>query len=98
MKIVLLFLVFFSLTSQATDYHIGPEQALSSISQAPWDNLQAGDNVYIHWRAQAYLEKWVINAQGTAQNPISIIGVSNSSGDKHIIDLVHFAVVPMATT
>jgi hypothetical protein len=86
MRNILLFLVFVNLVSHATDYHIGPGQALTSISQAPWDNLQAGDNIYIHWQAQAYFEKWVINAQGTAQNPISVIGVSNSSGDKPVID------------
>lgn len=79
-------LITFSYSIYATDYHIGPNQALANIFDAPWATLQAGDNVYIHWRNQAYKEKWVINRQGTAQQPISVIGVSNANGDKPIID------------
>ena len=85
MKTILLLLTLSSLAT-ATDYHIGPGQVLSSISQAPWATLNAGDNVYIHWREQAYKEKWVINRQGTASQPISIIGISNSQGQQPVID------------
>lgn len=70
----------------ATDYHVGPSQALTTIGSVPWGNLQAGDNVFIHWRSAPYKEKWVINAQGTAANRIRIIGVSGSNGEKPIID------------
>ncbi|GAB5401666.1 MAG: hypothetical protein Aureis2KO_32510 [Aureisphaera sp.] len=70
----------------ATDYHIGPGQPLATISEAPWDALQAGDRIYIHWRDTPYYEKWVINAQGTESNRIEIIGVSGPAGQKPIID------------
>ena len=70
----------------ATDYHVGPGQPLANISEAPWDSLQAGDKIYIHWRNTPYYEKWVINAQGTEQNRIEIIGVSGPNGQKPIID------------
>ncbi len=70
----------------ATDYHIGPGQPLANISEAPWDLLQAGDIIYIHWKSTPYHEKWVINAQGTQQNRIKIIGVSGTNGQKPIID------------
>jgi hypothetical protein len=70
----------------ATDYHIGPTQVLTSIADAPWATLQAGDNVYIHWRTTPYKEKWVINRQGTAAQPIAIIGVSNELGQQAVID------------
>jgi len=73
-------------TVYATAYHIGPGQPLTNISDAPWDSLQAGDQVYIHWRSTPYHEKWVINAQGTPQNRIEIIGVSGTSGQKPVID------------
>ena len=75
-------------TGQAwsTDYHIGPNQALSQIDDVNWANLQAGDRIYIHWRSQPYKEKWVINAQGTAQNPIEIIGINGSQGQQPVID------------
>lgn len=89
MKIIspILFMVLFSChVTFATDYHVGPTQSLTSISEVPWDNLQAGDRVYIHWRSTPYYEKWVINAQGTEQNRIEIIGVSGPGGEKPIID------------
>ncbi len=70
----------------AVNYHVGPAQALTTISQVPWATLQAGDNVYIHWRDTAYKEKWVINRQGTEQNRIEIIGVVGPEGQKPVID------------
>ena len=86
MKILILILIISSTTLYATDYHIGPSQPLANIGDAPWATLQAGDNVYIHWQVQPYKEKWVINRKGTAQAPISVIGISNSNGEKPIID------------
>lgn len=73
-------------TMYATAYRVGPGQALANISEVPWDSLQAGDQIFIHWRSTPYHEKWVINAQGTQQNRIEIIGVSGASGQKPIID------------
>lgn len=70
----------------ATAYHVGPAQALANISEVPWDSLTAGDKIYIHWRSSPYHEKWVINAQGTPQDRIEVIGVSGPSGQKPIID------------
>lgn len=70
----------------ATDYHVGPSQTLTTIGSVPWGNLQAGDNVFIHWRNTPYKEKWVINAQGTAANRISITGIDGPNGEKPIID------------
>ena len=70
----------------AADYHVGPGQPLVNISEVPWDALQAGDKIYIHWKSTPYYEKWVINAQGTAQNRIEIIGMNGPNGQKPIID------------
>ena len=88
MRSSLLFLLcLFSINQLwATDYNVGPGQPLASIAEVPWDALEAGDRVFIHWQATPYYEKWVINAQGTADNPIEIIGVSGPSGQKPIID------------
>ena len=83
--IVVLSLLSFK-TISATDYHVGPGQPLATISEVPWDSLQAGDRIYIHWQSTPYYEKWVINAQGTEQNRIEIIGVSGPGGQKPIID------------
>lgn len=70
----------------ATDYHVGPNQALAAIADVPWATLQAGDRVYIHWRSTPYKEKWVINRQGTELNPIEIIGVSGPQDQQPVID------------
>ncbi len=42
-------IVFLTLAFQAkaTDYHVGSDQALKSISEVPWATLQAGDKVYL---------------------------------------------------
>lgn len=80
------FLTLLSTSLLATDYHVGPSQTYTNIGDAPWATLQAGDRVYIHYRTSPYYEKWVINAQGTAANPIEIIGVLGSGGEKPIID------------
>ena len=79
-------LIFLSNLSIATDYHIGSGQPLTNISDAPWATLNAGDTVYIHWRAEPYKEKWVINRQGTELQPISVIGISNNQGQQPVID------------
>ena len=81
-----LLLLIFANIAHSADYHIGPGQALTNIADAPWATLVAGDNVYIHWRAEAYKEKWVINRQGNPGQPISIIGVSNELGQQPVID------------
>ncbi len=52
----------------------------------PWATLQAGDNVYIHWRSSPYKEKWVINREGTADMPIGIIEVNGPDGQQPVID------------
>ena len=85
MKSIVL-LLFLTNVAVATDYHIGPGQPLTNISDAPWATLNAGDNVYIHWREQPYREKWVINRQGTASQHISVIGISNANGQQPVID------------
>ncbi len=70
----------------ARDYHVGPAQALDRIGDVPWAKLKAGDRVYIHWRQQPYAEKWVINRQGTARQPIVISGVPGPNGERPVID------------
>lgn len=86
MRIVLvLVLLGFVLGSFATDYHVGPSQALATIAEVPWEGLEPGDRVYIHWKDTPYFEKWVINVQGTEAEPIEIIGVSGPNGEQPII-------------
>ncbi len=88
MKTILLTCLFIvnTITIQATEYHVGPNQSLTTIAAVPWDNLQAGDKIFIHWKSSPYKEKWVINAQGTANQRIEIIGVNGPNDQQPIID------------
>lgn len=61
--------------SAATDYQIGPGQTYESIGAFPWETLGPGDRVFIHWREEPYNEKILLSGQGTASEPIQIIGV-----------------------
>ena len=72
--------------ASAADYTVGPGQAFATIGEVPWDGLQPGDNVLIHWQAAPYHEKWVICARGTAAQPITIRGVPGPNGELPVID------------
>jgi hypothetical protein len=49
----------------AATYTVGPGQTYATPSQVPWESLQPGDQVLIHWRSTPYKDKWVICRQGT---------------------------------
>jgi hypothetical protein len=82
----LIILLMIGSASQAIDYHVDENPPYQNIGDVPWANITAGDRVYIHWRAAPYKEKWVINAVGTALNPIHVIGVNGPSGQQPVID------------
>ncbi|MBX3245526.1 MAG: putative Ig domain-containing protein [Acidobacteria bacterium] len=67
-------------------YEVKPGTAMTTIAQVPWATLQPGDTVLIHWRAEAYKEKWVICRQGTAEMPITVSGVPGPNGELPVID------------
>jgi hypothetical protein len=70
----------------AATYEVGPGKAFASIGAVPWESLQAGDTVLIHWRTTPYREKWVIGRQGTAAAPITVRGVPGPNGELPVID------------
>src|SRR5688572_12332835 len=55
-------------------YDVGPGQSFETPSAVPWESLQPGDVVRIHWRATPYRDKWVIARAGTATAPIVVQG------------------------
>jgi hypothetical protein len=75
-----------ALNTHATTYRVGPSQPLASIGAVPWDSLNAGDTVFIHYRATPYNEKWVLCRQGTQASPIVVRGVPDNSGLRPIIE------------
>src|SRR5262245_44199533 len=71
---------------QAATYEVGQSKPFTSIGQVPWESLQAGDTVLIHWRTTPYKEKWVICRQGTQAAPITVRGVPGPAGELPVID------------
>ncbi len=71
--------------ARGADYEVGPGQALASIGEVPWESLEPGDRVLIHWRDTPYREKWVICRRGTEAQPILISGVPGPGGELPVI-------------
>ena len=61
-------------TIRAATFDVGPDPH-ATPTDVPWESLNAGDTVRIHWRPAAYRDKWVICRQGTANPPIVVRGV-----------------------
>ena len=72
-------------TASAMTYDVGPGHALTAIANVPWESLQPGDVVQIHYRPEPYREKWVIGRSGTAQAPIVVRGVLGPNGERPVI-------------
>lgn len=70
----------------APTYEIGPGKEFENISDVAWEDLKAGDVVYIYWREAPYNEKFVISAQGTEEKPVIIHGVPGPEGQLPKID------------
>ena len=66
-------------------YDVGPGQALADPSQVPWESLQPGTLVRIHYRNDPYATKWVIATTGTAAKPVVVRGVADAGGNLPVI-------------
>lgn len=56
-------------------YEIGPGKKYERISSIPFDELEPGDIVKIHYRKKPYREKFIIRRSGTKNRPIIITGI-----------------------
>src|SRR5262245_38421410 len=72
--------------AHSVTYEVGPGKPYTTIGAVPWENLNGGDTVLIHWRSTPYNEKWVICRQGTNNAPITVRGVPGTGGELPIID------------
>ena len=72
--------------AHSIEYHVGPQQTYTAIGDIPWESLEPGDKVHIHWRASNYHEKWAIGRSGTALEPIVISGIPGPGGQLPVID------------
>lgn len=71
--------------AHAATYDVGPDQPLATPLDVPWESLNAGDTVRIHWRPDAYKDKWLISRSGTAEQPIVVKGVPGPKGELPVI-------------
>lgn len=79
-------LAAWAIRGEAATYLVGEGQPYLTPSAVPWESLQPGDLVLIHWRATPYKDKWVICRQGTATAPIIVRGVSGPAGELPVIE------------
>ena len=69
-------------------YSVGPGQAYTDPGEVPWESLEPGSLVKIHYRQTPYRNKWVLAVAGTADAPIVVRGIPEDgtlpviSGDK----------------
>ena len=56
-------------------YEVGPGRPYTDPSEVPWEALQPGSLVRIHYRNQPYAAKWVIAVAGTVEAPIVVRGI-----------------------
>jgi hypothetical protein len=70
----------------AAVYSVGPGQPIAEVNDVPWELLQPGDEVRIHWRPQPYRAKWVLCCRGTAEKRIHVKGVPGPQQQLPVID------------
>ena len=70
----------------ARTYDVGPDQEFAAIGRVPWESLAAGDTVRIHWRPEPYREKWAICTAGSAEAPLTVIGLPGPDAQMPVVD------------
>jgi len=58
-----------------TVYRVGPGHPYITPSDVPWENIAPDTLVMIYGQDQPYRDKWVVNVEATAQEPVVILGV-----------------------
>jgi hypothetical protein len=72
--------------AHAATFDVGPGQPFTSVGAVPWESLNAGDTVRIHYRATPYKEKFVLARVGTPTAPITVTGVLGPNGERPVLD------------
>ena len=67
-------------------FDVGPDKTYTEVSAVPWATLVAGDVVNIYHRPTPYVCKFGLAAQGEANAPVIINGVTDASGNRPILD------------
>jgi len=56
-----------------------------TLAQVPWESLGPGDVVCIPYRTQPYRYKFKMTTQGSASNPIRVLGMHGPNGERPIL-------------
>ncbi len=67
-------------------YEVGPGKPYARIIDCPTHNLMAGDSILVYYKSEPYKEKFLLHGVGTAEQPITLRGVPDASGNKPVID------------
>ncbi len=82
-----IWLIIFSTCFQvwSKTYEIGPDKEFTDLNSVPFDNLEPGDHVKIHYRSQPYKTIFIIRKSGFKSKPIIIEGVTKN-GRRPVIE------------
>ena len=78
--------IFSANVALATIFNLGPSHPFATPSNVAWESLAASDAVRVHWKADAYRDKWVICRQGLGPQPITVNGVPGPNGERPVTD------------
>lgn len=67
-------------TGSGTAYEVGPDQEYAELDEVPWESLEGGDTVMIHWREEPYRSKIGIRTEATEDQPLRVCGVPGEGG------------------
>lgn len=70
----------------STTYEVGPGKAYADPRDVPWLDLQPGDQVLIHYRAEPYRDAILLCARGEPTRWITVRGVKGPAGQRPVFD------------
>ncbi len=59
-------------------YEVGPDQEYATPSEVPWESIEPGTLVKIHYRSEPYRDKWVLDYNASADAPVVVLGVPDN--------------------
>ncbi|MBN8527514.1 MAG: hypothetical protein J0M02_19445, partial [Planctomycetes bacterium] len=70
----------------STTYEVGPGRTYAEPRDVPWLDLQPGDQVLIHYRAEPYRDAILLCARGETTRWITVRGVKGPAGERPVFD------------
>lgn len=67
----------------------------ADLDAIPWSTLSGGTTINIHHKATPYKRKFALRGSGTYTNPITIWGVTDSNGNRPVLDFNESTTCPL---